>query len=381
MVYRKILTIVGIISLSFLLIDETSAEQLNYLQSKIKHEEVQQQMSEMDEEVVKLMTEIKENEQEIEEITTIYANNKRELDSVQEDIDHVEERIEILEENIQTRKDILDERVTSYQRSGGDIRYLEVLFGSKSFLNFISRVGVFNTIVEADTAIMGEQVEDYDKLEVELANLNELGQELRSIKEHIEEQKKLSEEKQEKLDNKKEELEEKIKHLQIKESELLGFILAEEEYREEYQLGWPTIGGYISSPMGYRWGRMHKGIDIARTDRSTSPPILAAKEGVIESVGTAGGYGNRIIIDHGEGMKTLYAHLSQIDVEVGQEVERYEQIGIMGTTGNSTGIHLHLEVIINGSHQNPMQYLEEERTEIIEGLIQDLRSKKENEKN
>src|SRR5699024_3101833 len=72
-------------------------------------------------------------------------------------------------------------------------------------------------------------------------------------------------------------------------------------------LGWPTSGGYVSSPMGTRNGRLHKGIDIARTDRSTSPPIFAADSGKVVSAGFDGAYGNKVVIDHGNGMKTVYA--------------------------------------------------------------------------
>src|SRR5699024_3032532 len=80
---------------------------------------------------------------------------------------------------------------------------------------------------------------------------------------------------------------------------------------------WPTEGGYISSSQGQRWGRAHKGIDIARTDRSTSPPIYAAESGTIKSAGTMNGYGNTIVIDHGNGMETLYAHMSSMNVSTG----------------------------------------------------------------
>lgn len=118
-------------------------------------------------------------------------------------------------------------------------------------------------------------------------------------------------------------------------------------------LTWPTNGGYVSSNYGYRWGRLHKGIDIARPSNRT---IKAADHGVVVSAGYKGGFGNRIIINHNNGMKTLYAHLSSIDVHVGQKVEKGSQIGIMGSTGNSTGVHLHFEVHQNGAVQNPMRY-------------------------
>lgn len=116
---------------------------------------------------------------------------------------------------------------------------------------------------------------------------------------------------------------------------------------------WPTNGGYISSHMGKRWGRLHRGIDIAKPNSRT---IMAADHGVIQSAGVDGSYGNKIIINHNNGMRTLYAHLSSINVKVGQKVEKGMEIGKMGSTGNSTGIHLHFEVYQNGALQNPMKY-------------------------
>lgn len=118
---------------------------------------------------------------------------------------------------------------------------------------------------------------------------------------------------------------------------------------------WPTNGGYISSKQGYRWGKMHKGIDIARPD---SYEIKAAENGVVVSAGfDNGGYGNQIIIDHNNGYKTVYAHLDSIAVNVGDTVTQGQQIGIMGQTGDSTGTHLHFEVYKDGALQNPLDYL------------------------
>jgi len=119
-------------------------------------------------------------------------------------------------------------------------------------------------------------------------------------------------------------------------------------------LAWPTIGGYISSYQGYRWGRLHKGIDIARPSDYS---ILAADNGTVVFAGWDGAFGNKIIIDHNNGVRTLYAHLSSINVYVGQTVSKGSRIGIMGSTGDSTGTHLHFEVYKNGQLQNPLSYL------------------------
>ncbi|HSK96599.1 MAG TPA: M23 family metallopeptidase, partial [Euzebyales bacterium] len=89
----------------------------------------------------------------------------------------------------------------------------------------------------------------------------------------------------------------------------------------------------------------------------TGAPIHAAKGGVVSYAGVMGGYGNIIVLDHGGGMTTRYAHQSQLGASVGQTVEAGAQIGYVGSTGNSTGPHLHFEVRINDAPQDPIGYL------------------------
>lgn len=114
---------------------------------------------------------------------------------------------------------------------------------------------------------------------------------------------------------------------------------------------WPT-SGVISQ--GFRW--YHRAIDIANRE---SPAILAADSGKVISAGWPdnSGYGNRVIVDHGNGYQTLYAHMAKIYVAAGQTVNRGDQLGIMGTTGRSTGIHVHFEVIRGGSKLDPLSIL------------------------
>ncbi|MDZ5471675.1 M23 family metallopeptidase [Bacillus sp. 31A1R] len=138
-----------------------------------------------------------------------------------------------------------------------------------------------------------------------------------------------------------------VKHIIIKGTKVIPS-------RGDGSFAWPTVGGYVSSHLGYRWGKMHKGIDIARPGNLT---IKAADNGVVVSAGWDGGYGNKIVIDHNNGFRTVYAHLSSISVNVGQTVEKGSQIGVMGSTGDSTGTHLHFEIYKNGSLKNPMNYL------------------------
>lgn len=115
----------------------------------------------------------------------------------------------------------------------------------------------------------------------------------------------------------------------------------------------PTVGRF-TSPFGPRWGRFHYGIDVAN---SVGTDIKAADGGVVTRAGRAGSYGNLIIIDHQNGTSTRYAHLSRIDVKVGQTVEQGQSIAKMGNTGRSTGPHLHFEVRVGGKAVNPLNYV------------------------
>ena len=120
--------------------------------------------------------------------------------------------------------------------------------------------------------------------------------------------------------------------------------------------GWPTSGD-ISSPFGWRWNGtdFHPGIDIAN-DMGT--PIVATADGVVTTAGwNGGGYGNMVDIDHGSGVVTRYGHASTIAVTVGQTVRRGEVIAYVGSTGRSTGPHLHYEVRVGGQPVNPAGYL------------------------
>lgn len=150
---------------------------------------------------------------------------------------------------------------------------------------------------------------------------------------------------------KKEVLDEKVISEPVKKIIVKGTKVAPS--RGDGQFRWPTAGGTVTSHLGWRWGSYHKGIDIAGVSNRS---IYAADNGVVTFAGWDGGYGKKIVINHNNGFKTIYAHLSSINVRVGQTVTKGSVIGTMGSTGNSTGVHLHFEIYKNGQLQNPLNY-------------------------
>ncbi|WP_297638523.1 M23 family metallopeptidase [uncultured Clostridium sp.] len=117
----------------------------------------------------------------------------------------------------------------------------------------------------------------------------------------------------------------------------------------------PTQGGTISSAFGERWGKFHKGIDIPK-NMDTS--VIACLDGKVKNVFyEAEGYGKIVILDHGNGLESRYAHLNSYNVKIGDTVKAGEKIANVGTTGRSTGPHLHFEIRLNDEPINPQKYI------------------------
>lgn len=205
--------------------------------------------------------------------------------------------------------------------------------------------------------------------EAELAQLEELQEELEAEEAHAAEVRARAEREAEEVESLLGEINASIraaeKHKDGLEADARA-LEAEIQSRQDPEgdqpgiLSWP-IRGRVSSPFGYRihpiFGtrRFHTGIDI---DASTGDPIKASESGTVILAGSYGGYGRAVVIDHGGGMATLYAHQSSLAVSSGDQVERGEVIGYVGCTGYCTGPHLHFEVRINGKFVDPMDYLE-----------------------
>ncbi|MCL5942558.1 MAG: peptidoglycan DD-metalloendopeptidase family protein [Actinobacteria bacterium] len=297
------------------------------------------------------------------------ARKKRELERTQRDLVRAQET--------------LNARAANIYKSRG-LGYLEVLFSAHRLVDLVNRLDLLALIIDQDRAILTQVKELRTRVATEKAGLEEQERQVAAVERRQREQKdeldslvrqrasKLAQldaarnakravvEKAEKDKATWEQQEDALLADSARlESELRALSDTTGTVKGTGRLIWPVIGR-ISSPFGYRvhpiFGvrKMHTGLDISA---GMGVPIKAADSGTVVYAGWRGGYGKAVVISHGGGLTTLYAHQSQILVGVGDAVEKGEVIGKVGSTGYSTGPHLHFEVRVNGTPVDPMGYL------------------------
>jgi murein DD-endopeptidase MepM/ murein hydrolase activator NlpD len=291
------------------------------------------------------------------------------LQQTAKELDEAESRIGKQDERLQSRI-----RMTYMN---GKVSYLEVLLNATSFSDFLSRLDSLSTLMSEDKAILQERrqdkelvVEKKQQVEAQLSEVKDLYakvadyQQLLSDKEAEKQQLiatynvKLDE-----LTDISDEQEQLLLELASKESALIKEKNALKTYYTGGKLGLPLKVSYrLSSPFGYRIHpitgerKLHAGADMAAPEGSK---IYAAESGVVLVAQWWSGYGNCVVIDHGGGLWTIYGHIRNggIKVEKGETVKRGQFIAEVGSTGNSTGNHLHFEVRKDGTPVNPLPYL------------------------
>jgi murein DD-endopeptidase MepM/ murein hydrolase activator NlpD len=275
-------------------------------------------------------------------------------------------KIDATQKKVDAIKDQATAQAVALYESGGT-QTLDALLGSESISELDSRLEMLGLAARESTDALIE----YGRLRQEVQAQHEIlfgiEQDLAAdLKARTEVSDELESQRAElavrlgRLNGRLEEAHDHERALTSREDALRRRIIAAQAQRSVTSLGtssqgfiWP-LNGPVTSGFGYRWGRLHAGIDIGGY---IGQPIVAAKAGVVIEAGSMGGYGNATIIDHGGGIATLYGHQTSISVSVGERVSQGEVIGTVGSTGYSTGPHLHFEVRVNGSPQNPMSYL------------------------
>lgn len=308
---------------------------------------------------------------DINEATSQIAAVQEQLDSMMAEITVLEREVRQAEIEISEKNELLGKRLRCMYMNG-EVTYLDILLSSASFDDMLTRRDIVQRMVEEDReliAFMQEQMATVEEgkvdlqtkkaaveqmksdMEVKRAELETANQKKMAYMAELESNIVLAEEQYDQLEALSRDISQQILELQSVNTTYTGGALA-----------WPLPGhSYISSPYGYRihpifnTRKFHSGIDVPAP---SGVPVRAAGSGKVISSGWMGGYGNVVMIDHGGGIVTLYAHNSALNVGVGQEVSVGDTVSFVGSTGYSTGPHLHFEVRQNGSTTDPMGWLQ-----------------------
>ena len=375
---RKILCIVLVfIICSFSIVTLVFAE--NEKDLTTKQQELQDKIKETNEELEGVQNSISQNLEQVQKLDEKIQNSQAilnelnvKIEALQTSINEVKEKLEIAEEKYNKQQKMLDERLLAIYESS-DTQYLDVMLSSKSISDFLSNYFLITELTTYDTELLEDIKKQKEEIEIEKAKLENNQKQLATIKQNqtktakiLENTKIIRENYISKLSEREKDLQSKIDEYNVEveavNKEILASIL--QGIDTKYiggELAWP-VPGYtrISSNYGMRYhpilhiNKLHTGVDIAAPAGSN---FIAANDGIVTKAGFNTAYGNMVIIDHGGGISTLYAHGSEILVQVGQTVKRGEAVLKVGSTGYSTGPHAHFEVRINGVVTDPMPYI------------------------
>ena len=328
-------------------------------------EDVQNELSENLQQVQKLDEKIESSNKELEEINT-------KISELQTSMDEVQAKLEVAEENFNNQKEKLDNRLIAVYESS-DTEYLDVILSSRSISEFLSNYFLITELAKHDTELLEDMQSQKNEIQKSKDKLENDKKELGIIKANqsktakiLENTKTVRENYISKLSDSEKEIQAKIDEYNAQFAAINAEILAmvKDGIAAEYiggELAWP-VPGYtrISSKYGMRTHpitgvyKLHTGTDISAPMGAN---FIAANDGIVTKAEYNGAYGNMVIIDHGGGVSTLYAHGSEILVQVGQTVKRGEPVLKVGSTGYSTGPHAHFEVRLNGVVTDPMPYI------------------------
>lgn len=365
--------------------DEDLTNQLDSIQQQVN----QQNAAKADAETVigSVSEQLRQIEEQLRQATAELGTIKEQRVAVENDITLNERQLAEAQKRLEGRESVFYKRVRDIYINGR-LSYLDVVIGSKDFSDFANRLEVLKRIIDSDITLINEikkersEIEAHkQKLEADRAKLVELEKAALAKQAEIEQKKAERNVVLQKAQNDRAIAMQAIEELNASSAQVSAMLKERQAARAAAaaaaaqpsggqgasdnwvqgtgQLGWP-VSGEITSPYGYRvhpiWGTTiyHSGIDIG-VDEGT--PVHAADGGVVVWSGWMGGYGYAVVIDHGNGLSTLYGHNSELAVDEGQSVAKGQVISYAGSTGNSTGPHVHFEVRANGDPVDPMGYL------------------------
>lgn len=358
---------------------KVTQQQINALKNEAS--DLNAQKKEIQKKVNALSAEIKDNtakkqllDSQISVLSTEIANTEAQITAYGELITITEGELVQAQEEEAAQYELFCQRVRAMEKQG-KVDYWSVLFRATDFADLLSRPDIINEIMRYDQRV----ISDLKKLQEEISAKKE---ELEGQKAESEAAKAVLVEQKAELDTQRSEANALIQALRADSAEAkaeMKALAAEEEailaeavrlsriYAQQNQdpatqggYIWPVSSRYITSTVGGRTSpggvgsTNHKGTDIGRVGYNSE--IYAAKAGTVIISTYTKSYGNYVVISHGSGNTTLYAHMSSRKVNVGQRVSQGQVIGITGSTGNSTGPHLHFEITEGGVRINPLRH-------------------------
>ncbi len=341
--------------------------------------ELQNQLDEANGQLEDVQSNLSENLQQVEKLDSRIETAEKELAEQESKITELKESISKLETELNTITEKYDKQVELFKQRmvaiyiAGDTQYLDVLLNSSSLSDFISSYYIISQLTQIDEELINNLETKKKSMDLSMQKLENEKKELATIVENqtrttrtLQNTKKMRENFIAKLSDEEKNLQEKIDEINqqydIVNQQILA--LAQQGIDTAYiggKLEWP-VPGYtrITSKFAMRVHpitgqyKLHTGVDIGAPEGAN---FVAANDGIVVKAELNAAYGNMVIIDHGGGISTLYAHGSAILVEVGQSVKRGDSILKVGSTGYSTGPHAHFEVRINGVATDPLPYI------------------------
>ncbi len=386
---RKILSIFLIIVLlqpfcGFVFAENiTNEEQTEEPSLQDQHEEVKEKIDEanikleyVQGELSNTLLRVQEYEDKVLQYQTQMTELGSKLNTLEASINEAKEKLVIVQADYEEKEEILRQRLVSMYEAG-ETTYLDVLLSSRNIVEFISGYFLIEQMVEYDNSLIEEVEAKKKELELTATKLEKEETELKIIKARREQTTivlrnavTLQQTEIAKLNEFEKKLQEEISNYKIEQAKIEAAIWqATNSYGDiniQYtggQMLWPVAipGTCITSYFGTREHpiqgviKQHSGIDIGNANYGS--PVVAAADGVVSYAGWLGGYGYCVIINHGDGFSTLYGHGQKVLTQLHKEVKQGELIMEVGSTGNSTGPHLHFEVRYNGTCVQPLNYV------------------------
>ena len=343
----------------------------NQLNNKNKQkEQIQEELNQSKKDLEAAEKELNALDQKIYQAGVELNQLTGELNETKAEIVKGLEELEQLKKDIEKQNDDLNARLRSMYKNG-DVGMLSVVFGSSSMSDVLTNMDMVQRIYSADAELLKSIQEQYDLVDAQ-------NRKLEALKVQLEEQQAVIAEKKSALEADEAEARARRNALQAdadslqkqydavkKEADSISETIKVLQSQNTQYIGgamcWPSQASTrITSPFGWRYlsllgGRnYHTGVDIGAAGGTN---ILAANSGKVIKAGWNNSYGYMVMVDHGGGIVTLYAHSSKLLVKTGDVVTRGQAIALIGSTGMSTGNHLHFEVRVNGKYQNPLNYI------------------------